>query len=264
MNALPQLLLSVACVVAYAAAAAVYLRELLGRDEPSGDPGRGWLIGASMLNASLVGVLPLAAPPGGPSVGAGYFAALLALVVSAAFLFVRTRFPVRVAGTLVAPLAALLCGLSALLHPAAASSDAGRSALLITHIALALVGLGAFVLAALLSLLYLVQERQLRNRSFGRLFRRLPSLDALDAATFVLVAVGFVVYTVAVALGMAQASRLHGTLADARTALALIAWTLFAAVIFTRVRLGWRGRQAAQLTLMGCVATVIVLSMYVR
>jgi hypothetical protein len=66
---------------------------------------------------------------------------------------------------------------------------------------------GAFVLAAVLSALYLMQERQLRLREFGRLFQRLPSLNALDSATFHLVSVGFITYTVAILLGVTSAFR---------------------------------------------------------
>jgi ABC-type uncharacterized transport system permease subunit len=55
---------------------------------------------------------------------------------------------------------------------------------------------------------------------------------------------------------------LHESLFDVRVVLSVLAWVVFAAVIFTRLRTGWRGRQAAWLTILGCIATVVVLGLY--
>lgn len=255
---------SVIAVVAYAAAAAVYLGELFGDADPIGDRGRVWLIAGAMANAGYIGLVPLYGAQGGATVlDSGNSSALLALVLASAFLLVRTRFPVRTVGAAVSPIAALLCGLAALrptvLH---VNSSLPGTALLVTHVSLALAGLGAFLLAALLSAAHLIQERELRARRFGRLVQRLPSLDALDASAFRLIGVGFIVYSVAVVLGAIQASRLQYTVLDTRVVLAVVAWLVFAGVIFTRLRTGWRGRQAALLTIVGCSVTLIVLVTY--
>ena len=135
--------------------------------------------------------------------------------------------------------------------------------LLMIHIGLVFVGIGTFALAALAAALYLVQERQLRMRRFGSIFQNLPSLEELDAASFRLVGWGFVVYTVALAFGFVWTAHSHAATATGRVALAVIAWGIFAAVIHTRITTGWRGRQAALMTIAGCVATYVVLAGYI-
>lgn len=255
---------SVIAVVGYAAATAMYAGDLIGDSDPVGDRGRVWLLAGAMANAAYIGLVPLYGAPGGATVlDSGNLSALLGLVIVSAFLLVRTRFPVRTVGAAVSPIAALLVGLAAI-RPTVLHVNSGLpgTALLVTHVSLALAGLGAFVLAALLSTVYLIQERELRARRFGRLVQRLPSLDALDASAFRLIGVGFVVYSVAVVLGAIQASRLHHSVFDTRVVLAIVAWLVFAGVIFTRLRTGWRGRQAAFLTILGCTATLIVLATY--
>lgn len=257
------LLLSIACIVAYAAACAVYAAELLDDEAPASDRGRPWLLAAAMVNASVVALAPLGAVEGGHMVLVPANALLLlALVISGGFLLLRTRFPVRVAGVLVAPVSALLVGLYAAGFASTRPSPTPMEPLLVTHITLALLGLGAFALAAVLSALYIAQERQLRTRQFGRFFQRLPSLGALDDANFRLILVGFVIFTVAVVLGVIQAFTLQNWVVDVRFVLSVAAWVVFASVIFTRIRTGWRGRQAAWLTILGCASTFVVLALY--
>jgi drug/metabolite transporter (DMT)-like permease len=67
---------------------------------------------------------------------------------------------------------------------------------------------------------------------------------------------------VAILLGITSALRGQGMLIDFRTTLAIVAWVVFGAVIQTRITSGWRGRQAAWMTVIGCAATFDVLGFY--
>jgi ABC-type uncharacterized transport system permease subunit len=146
----------------------------------------------------------------------------------------------------------------------APSGPAGATPpVLAVHIGLVLIGIGTFTLSAVASMLYLVQERQLRNRNFGPLFQKLPSLEELDTASFRLVAWGFVVYTAALVLGFTWIAESHTDMGPSRTGLAIAAWVIFAAVIHTRITTGWRGRQSAIMTIAACIATYVVLIGYV-
>lgn len=154
----------------------------------------------------------------------------------------------------------LLASLLAPLRPA--TPEEAQQALIFTHVGLVLIGLGIFALAAVLAVLYLLQERQLRLRQFGPLFHRLPSLEELDTAHFRLVGLGFVVYTVALLLGFVWMFDTTLASSTSRIALALVAWAIFAGVIHTRITSGWRGRQSAWMTVIGCATTLLVLAGY--
>jgi ABC-type transport system involved in cytochrome c biogenesis permease subunit len=52
------------------------------------------------------------------------------------------------------------------------------------HVSAAVLGYSAFAVAAVYGLLYLMLYHQIRTKSFGLIFRRLPSLDILDRMNF--------------------------------------------------------------------------------
>jgi len=190
--------------------------------------------------------------------------AMVALAIAVGHLAVMTRYSARGIGAIAAPLCALLMALFVSEQGVTRGAADAMTPVLAVHVGLAVLGLASFALAASVAVLYLVQERQLRQRSFGRLFQRLPSLDALDGANFHLVSVGFILYTVAVVLGVVAVLRSGHLVLDARLSMAIVSWALFAIVIHTRVTSGWRGRQAAWMSIIGCAASLLILVFYAR
>lgn len=256
---MPLLLLTVIALVGYSVAAALMFTELYG----AARRGAGAvLVSCVVLNALVVGAV-IHADGLTAAVQMGGILATLALVLGAGQLALASRLPVRSSAALVAPTNAVLLALFLVEQHRVENRVALEGPLLGIHVGLVLLGIGAFVLAASLGILLLLQERQLRRREFGPLFRALPGVGALDAASFQLVVLGFVLYTVGLVLGAVAHLRASGGL-DSRIVLALVAWVLFAAVIQSRVFFGWRGRPAALLTIGGCVATAAVLFFYSR
>ncbi len=253
--------LAILALIAFCAAAVMFISDVLSEQSRTESVARMILVGAVLSGSGAVAAR--VAIDGLSAVGsAGFLFGVLALIMTVAFLLVRRRFAVRSVGALVSPLGALLMA-AYLLAPVRATSDEPAETLLtLIHVGMAMVGIGSFALAALLSILYIVQDRQLRNRNFGRLFRGLPSLEALDAASFRLVVLGFVVYTVALVVGFFWLTRAGGVGSAIKLTPAILAWGIFAAVIHTRVTTGWRGSKAAMMTVLGCVSTLLVLAGY--
>jgi ABC-type uncharacterized transport system permease subunit len=253
------LLTAALAIVAYSISCAVYASDVYADRDPTGTLSRVMVHAAVALNAVFVGLLAMNSGVEGLLSG-GNVLALSALVLGTTFLVVRERWPVRVAGALVTPVAALLIGawmVSIGDHP----GGHAPSLIITVHVGLAIVGMSTFAVAAVLSVLYLVQERQLRRREFGRLFHRLPSLDVLDEAGFRLVSAGFVIYLVAVVLGVMTSLR-GGQHLDARSWLGIGALVVFGAIVGLRITAGWRGAQAARLTIAGCLTVLLVLALY--
>ncbi len=199
-----------------------------------------------------LGMLPAAA------LGEALF--LFAWALAAAFLFLSWRFPIKILGAMVAPLAALLVSASLILpiRPGTASPLL-QSLWLAGHIILAILGNAALTLAGLGGAFYLIQERQLKKKKFGFFYRRLPSLDRLDALNFWCLNLGFPLLTAAIITGSLYAQYTLGNLWrwDPKEVLTLVAWLIYAVLLHERLAVGWRGRRAAWLAIFGLTALVV-------
>ena len=179
----------------------------------------------------------------------------------------------KVYGTLLVPAALLLMliaqilGLSSsvlseLRPEQAALLDSWRVGI---HVALIAFANAGFLISAVGSLLYLVQERQLKSRKTSKLLSRLPSLEQADRVARRSVVWAFPAYTAGMLLGALRAMETDVQLwwADARVVLAGVVWLAFAVYQILRWRYGWGGRRAAYLALVG-FATVAILAVVAR
>ena len=253
--------LAIAAVVGWSAVSATAAAELLSDGASTARVTGGLARVSAVLTA--IAVIAQAAAHGPPSLltGGGTALLLAAVVGAGAAVAVARSQSLRGVLALAAPLSAALAA-GFLLAPRSGAAPSQVGTLVLAHVVLVHVGVGGFALAAVMGALHLVQERQLRTRNFGRLFQRLPSLDELDAANFRLVAWGFMAYSAALLIGFVWVEHASSSRSPARVVLAVVAWALFAAVIHTRVTMGWRGRRAAIMTIAGCVATFAVLAGY--
>jgi ABC-type uncharacterized transport system permease subunit len=120
------------------------------------------------------------------------------------------------------------------------------------HVSLVLIGLAALVLNFGGSLMYILQERQLKSRRPGGIFYLLPTLDALDRLTYATLAAGFPFLTAGLALGLLSAGRSgdRGML-DPLSLISLVMWVVYAVTLAGRAAGAWRGRRAAYCALAG-------------
>src|SRR5690606_34349557 len=114
----------------------------------------------------------------------------------------------------------------------------------------------------ILSVVYLVQERQLKQKRFTPWLRRFPSLDRLDTFTVRFVGAGFAIYTISLLLGFFRAWQGQGIQLDARSGLSVLTWLIYAIIIQSRITAGWRGRKAAQLIIVGAMSALGVVGVY--
>lgn len=138
-------------------------------------------------------------------------------------------------------------------HPEMAPA-AVRHPTLTLHVVAAVLGVALFGIAFGSAVMYLLQEREVKEKRFGALFSRLPSLDALDRMVQRLVRAGFVVYTVALVAGTITATTAWKSAWswDPQQIVSLVVWFLYGAMVHLRHN-GWHGRRYALLTLVGFV-----------
>jgi ABC-type uncharacterized transport system permease subunit len=184
----------------------------------------------------------------------------VAWLIVGAFFIARGRRRIDPVGAIVAP-AALALLLLARLGPAAEIDTAGLGAIGRVHILLSSAGVAIFAVAAATSVLYLLEERQLKRRQVGGIVRRGVDLNSLDRIATRCVEIGFPVFTLALIAGVVWGARRSLGLRPEHV-IAGAAWTAFAVVLGARLAAGWRGRRAATLTVLGFAATLVVLGFY--
>ncbi len=179
---------------------------------------------------------------------------LAAWTVAGVFLVVHHRFNLRVLGTFAAPLAAVLMGIaSPLPREPAQVAIIFNNFWIIFHVVVIFIGNAAFALACGVGVLYLLQENAIKTKSPGFFFRRLPSLDLLDTTGYACIVVGFTALTVGLISGFVYAKIVWGRFWgwDPKEVWAFIMWLFYAALLHERLTVGWRGRKAAIMSIIG-------------
>jgi cytochrome c-type biogenesis protein CcsB len=185
---------------------------------------------------------------------------VFAWTLVAAFLLLYWRFPIRVLGALAAPLAAIMVS-GGMILPGGKATIAPllKSTWVVVHIVLTFMGVAALTLAGLGGLFYLVQEHQIKGKKFGFFYRRLPSLEQLDALNYWCLTLGFPLLTAGMVIGSLYAQYTLGRFFsfDPKEILTLIAWMIYAVLLHERLTVGWRGRRAALLALCGFAVLIV-------
>jgi ABC-type uncharacterized transport system permease subunit len=95
------------------------------------------------------------------------------------------------------------------------------------HAALSLVAFGAFGLACVAGLMFLVQEEQLKSRRPGSIFHHLPPISVLSEATARLLWVGFLLLSLSFSAGFLA----HLAVAGVKFWFSLLLWFLYAGLL---------------------------------
>jgi ABC-type uncharacterized transport system permease subunit len=201
-----------------------------------------------------------------PVEGIHFPMSVASMLMCFAYLFLRRRYRVEVAGAFVAPLA-LTSLLASHFVSGGGAADAGekmKGVILPFHVTSNLFGVALFGLASSAAILYLVQERLLKKKRIDGVSRRLPPLDALDRAEHRFLLAGFPLLTIGIVTGTLWARGVEmGTRSDVlRAAFGYVTWLVIAGVLFLRAAAGWRGRRAAYGTIAGFGLAVVVLVLY--
>jgi len=126
------------------------------------------------------------------------------------------------------------------------------------HVPANFIGYGAFALAAMLGLAYLLRSRAERLAPDGLLATRLPPLLLLDDVMYKAIALGFAFFTIATILGAMWAAEAWGGYWswDPKETWALIVWLNYAAWLHMRLTKGWRGAPMAWWSVVGLFVTL--------
>jgi ABC-type uncharacterized transport system permease subunit len=119
------------------------------------------------------------------------------------------------------------------------------------HIALSLVAYSVLMIAAFQAVLIAIADRQLRRKRPLRIMRLLPPLATMEVLLFQLLTVGLFLLTLGLLSGFMFVHDLFAQHLVHKTVLSLLAWLVFAVLLWGRYLRGWRGRIAVRYTLAG-------------
>lgn len=174
-----------------------------------------------------------------------------AWMIAVAYVFLFFRHRERSTGPFLIPLVIVFQGIALAARPTAAPAvPALTGSLFAFHVTTAILGYAALSLSFVLALLYLVQNRQLRQRRTGLLFSRLPALDVLDGMARTAIAVGVAALAISFVLGLFWASRHWRTVWDAKLVSTALVLVVYAFALFS-APLGIQGKKTALLSITG-------------
>ncbi len=174
--------------------------------------------------------------------------------IAAVFLAFFFRYKLRILGIFAAPLITLvMIAAYQMPKPVAQDPQLFKSWWLAAHIITIFLGNAAFALACGLGILYLLQENAIKKKIRGFFFSRLPSLDLLDTTGYACIVVGFSMITIGLITGVVYAKAIWGRFWswDPKEVWSAITWLFYAALLHERLTVGWRGRRAAIMAILG-------------
>ena len=126
------------------------------------------------------------------------------------------------------------------------------------HVTFAFLGNAIFTLAFCCGVIYLIQEHQLKSKKMGAIAKRLPSLKVLDDLNYRALTFGFPLLTLGIITGAVWAEYAWGRYWgwDPKETWSLITWFLYAAMLHQRLTVGWRGRKAAIMAIVGFMSVL--------
>ena len=206
--------------------------------------------GAVFIHAAFL--YPLVVQPNGLNLGFFYAASLITLTTALLLALADLFQPVDNLGIVVFPIAALSIGLL-LAYPDERLITDASSWQLDIHILLSLLAYSILGLAVVQAILLAIQDRHLHNRQPGGFIRALPPLAVMETLLFQMIGVGFVLLTLALVTGALFLEDIFAQHLVHKTTLSIVAWIVFAILLWGRWRFGWRGRTAIRWTIGGFI-----------
>jgi ABC-type uncharacterized transport system permease subunit len=176
---------------------------------------------------------------------------MCAFLIVLVYLFVQWRYKMNSLSVFIFPLVFVMSLVATMGNPVSAwSSPIVRDVWLTVHIVLVLLGYAALLFTAVASVIYLIQEHELKTKKPRAFYYRLPALGTLDDLISKSMAIGFVLMTLAVIAASTWAYIEHKTawISQPAIAISFFTWGTYMALVFLRTTAGWRGRKAAIMT----------------
>ncbi|MBQ8954535.1 MAG: c-type cytochrome biogenesis protein CcsB [Clostridia bacterium] len=174
-------------------------------------------------------------------------------LVSLIFIF-RFKFPTL--GAFAAPVILLIIGYAAMQNKEVRElMPALRSSWLGYHVSTAIIAYGAFGVAFVLAVIFLLRDKM---KAHGFLDRHIPGREMLDVIGYRSVSLGLLFLTFTIITGAIWAEQAWGSYWswDPKETWSLITWLVYAVYLHMRLWRGWQGKAAAVFAIIGFVCVL--------
>ena len=221
-------------------------------------PPRGLGIGLGVLAAALHAVLIWTQTLTETGLNVAFFSvtSLIAWVIAVLVLASSFNKPVENLGIVLLPVAGLTV-LLAWRHPGFKLLPDTTPWALQAHVLISLLAYAILTVASVQAILLAIQDRHLHRRQPIGFVRALPPLQTMESLLFEMIALGFVLLSVALGTGFVFLEVMFAQHLAHKTILSVAAWTVFGILLWGRFRFGWRGRTALRWTLAGFVVLMV-------
>ena len=179
--------------------------------------------------------------------------------ISLTFMVASFRYRIYALGAFILPLVSLLTIISQVIWEENHSIPTSlKSGWVYFHSSIAFLAYAAFFLTFVSGILYLIQEKELKDKNFRFLYFRLPSLQVCDELLRRSLFVGFVSMSLTIITGAIWAQQAWGRFWswDPKETAALITWAIYLILVNYRLSSKWRGRRAAYISIVGFASTL--------
>jgi len=181
----------------------------------------------------------------------------LAWALVAVYGVVVYRYRAQAVGAFTMPLISVLTFSAMVVNSDPNTSPAifGATWLFPIHTTLLIFAYAAFSIVFMASVMYLLQERELKLKTFSGIFHRLPSLTTTNEIATTAAAIGLTLLTLGIVTGMIWSWSRNGRMwhNDPKEIFAVLTWILYFILAIYRSTASWRGRRAAWLGVLGFV-----------
>ncbi|TLF49824.1 cytochrome C biogenesis protein [Halomonas urmiana] len=152
-----------------------------------------------------------------------------------------------------------LAGLSLLLAAGLPSPEraTGMTPGIALHALSSALAFALLAIAAVQAVLLGIQNQALRHHHIRGVVQSLPPLTTMERILFELIWAGMILLTLSIVSGFLFVDDMFAQHLAHKSILSLAAWVIFATLLFSHHRLGWRGMRAVRWTLGGCLVLLL-------
>jgi ABC-type uncharacterized transport system permease subunit len=181
---------------------------------------------------------------------------IISAIIALLLLLASLSKPIEKLGVAIFPIAALMLTLS-IIFPGKELGLTIYSWQMNTHILSSIIAFSLLNIAALQAIFLAIQEQQLRKHPPRKIILTLPPLQTMEALLFQMISTGIIFLTISLLSGFIFIDDLFAQHLVHKTVLSILAWFIFSALLFGRMRYGWRGKTAIQWTLIGFTSLLL-------
>jgi len=174
-------------------------------------------------------------------------AALVSSILVLLYLISFFTKPVEVLGLIILPAAAIV-ELTHLFFPEIIKISSASLSLQV-HILLSLLAYSLLTISALQAILLFIQNKLLKERKTSGLIRALPPFVSMELLLFKIILVGFIFLSLGLFSGFIFLEDIFAQHLVHKTVLSIIAWIIYAVLLWGHYQFGWRGKKSINLTL---------------